>query len=39
MLKPYNKDTKYLFITRGIPGSGKSSFVKSYLNPISTVIE
>ena len=39
MLKPYNKDTKYLFVTRGIPGSGKSSFVKNYLEPISTVIE
>lgn len=39
MLKQYNKDTKYLFVTRGIPGSGKSSFVKDNLAPISTVIE
>lgn len=39
MLEPYNKNKKYLFVTRGIPGSGKSSFVKNYLKPISTVIE
>ena len=39
MLEPYDKNKKYLFVTRGIPGSGKSSFVKNYLKPISTIIE
>lgn len=30
---------KYLFITRGLPGAGKSTFVKNYLQPAFNVIE
>lgn len=31
-------NTKYFFVTRGIPGSGKSSFVEKYLSDIATII-
>ena len=31
-------NVKYFFITRGIPGSGKSSFVEKYLSNIATIV-
>ena len=30
---------RYLFITRGLPGAGKSTFVKNFLQPTFNVIE
>lgn len=39
MIKPYNSHSKYFFIMRGIPGSGKSTFVAKYLKNISNVVE
>lgn len=31
-------NVKYFFVTRGIPGSGKSSFVEKYLSDIATIV-
>lgn len=39
MLQPYNPNNLYLFVIRGIPGCGKSTFVQKYLTKISNVIE
>lgn len=39
MLLPYDLNKKYFFITRGIPGSGKSTFVKEVLSKISVIVE
>ena len=39
MIKSYKTDGKYFFITRGIPGSGKSTFVAKYLKNISNIVE
>lgn len=38
-MKSYNPETSYFFLTRGIPGSGKSTFVGKYLENISKVVE
>jgi len=38
-MKSYNPETSYFFLTRGIPGSGKSTFVDKYLKNISKVVE
>jgi len=39
MLLPYNSNKLYFFMTRGIPGCGKSTFVKEYMSKISKVVE
>lgn len=39
MLLPYNSNKLYFFVTRGIPGCGKSNFTHDHMSKISIIVE